>query len=70
MEIDQVVAPRKEKYAVQGNALAHYASEYKSRCIDYHRSLLLQHYTVAEAKVESEQPHVTFSKEPISFKSS
>ena len=37
MELDQVIAPRKEKYAVQGNAMAHYASEYKSRCIDYHR---------------------------------
>ena len=48
MELDQVIAPRKEKYAVQGNAMAHYASEYKSRCIDYHRQLLTQHYTLSE----------------------
>ena len=37
MEIDQVVAPRREKYALPGNAMAHFANEYKSRCIDYHR---------------------------------
>ena len=48
MELDQVIAPRKEKYAVQGNAMAHYASEYKSRCIDYHRQLLTQHYTLSD----------------------
>jgi hypothetical protein len=41
MELDQVIAPRKEKFTVQVNAMSHYASEYKSRCIDYHRQMLI-----------------------------
>lgn len=56
MELDQVIAPRKEKFAIQGNAMAHYASEYKSRCIDYHRQLLTQHYTLSEKTPTTAEP--------------
>ena len=57
MELDQVIAPRKEKYLIQGNAISHYASEYKSRCIDYHRQLLIQHYTVPPQQQPSHLEH-------------
>jgi hypothetical protein len=34
MEIEQVVAPRREKYSLSANQLAHYQNEHKSRFIE------------------------------------
>ncbi len=44
LKIEQCVAPRKDKYALQTNTLVHLASEHKSRFIDYHRELLVSRY--------------------------
>ncbi len=63
-DVDQVIAPRREKYQLQGNTLAHYSSEYKSRCIDYHRQMLLQTYTI-EDKIQSHT--VTWKEETKHF---
>lgn len=40
MQLDHVIAPKKEKYQLQTNQLSHFANEHKSMFIENHRAIL------------------------------
>ena len=74
--LDCVIAPRRDKYHLQGNQLAHLAQEHKSVFIEHHRYLVAKYaqdeeviqpvQAKAETKVEPEVPHAP--KAPIETK--
>jgi hypothetical protein len=52
-QLDCIVAPRKDKYQLQNNQLAHYASEHKSMFIESHKALISRYLHEDEEVVEN-----------------
>ena len=56
--IDCIVAPRRDKYQLQTNQLAHYASEHKSMFIESHKALIAKYAQDSEEEAIENPPQV------------